>query len=280
MGVRRREHTVRGEARVGEAEELHMRSQLLGFSVLALSAVLAAQTNIPGGTVIPIALSTSLDAKSSKPGQTVTAKVAQDVPLYNGTTIKAGSRVLGEVLAVSPAANSQPATIALRFSQIDFAGQRKPILTNLRALASPLAVNSAQEATSGWSRGSDPPWSQTTTQIGGDVVYRGGGPVARGVETVGTPVYGGAWGVLSQVASSPGTDCRGAIEGNDRPQALWVFSHDACGVYGYDAVIAHAGRANPEGRIVIRSTDGDLKLRSGSGMLLRVNSADARIVQR
>jgi hypothetical protein len=259
-----------------------MRSQLVGFSAFVISAValLAAQTNIPGGTVIPIALSTALDAKSSKPGQMVMAKVAQDVPLDNGSKIKAGSLVLGEVLAVTPAASSQPATIALRFDQVDVAGQRTPILANLRALASPLEVDSAQEATSGWGRGSEPPWSRTTTQIGGDVVYRGGGPVSRGVETVGTPVYGGAWGVLSQVRSSLGTDCRGPIEGNDRPQALWVFSHDACGVYGYEAVITYAGRANPKGRIVITSTNGNLKVRSGSAMLLRVNSADASIVER
>jgi hypothetical protein len=248
-----------------------MKTMLLLLSAFALSAVLAAQTNIPVGTVIPVTLNSSLDARSSKPGQRITAKVAQDVPLYNGATIKAGTRVEGEVLAVTSAANSQPATIAFRFDRLDVAGQATPLSTDLRALASPLEVETAQSAISGDERGSMPPWSQTTNQIGGDVAYREDGKVYYGLEPVGTSVYAGSWGVLSTVAANPDTRCRGAIAGNNNPQALWVFSHDACGVYGYDAVITHAGRTNPEGRIVVASTQGALKLRSGSGLLLRVN---------
>jgi hypothetical protein len=249
-----------------------MRSKLLVFGVFALSTVVVAQTDIPVGTVIPVILNSSIGAKSSKPGQTVIAKVAQDVPLYNGAKIKAGTRVMGEVLAVTPAENSRSATITLRFNQIDFGGQRRSISTDLRALASPLEVEQAQTSISGDERGSVPPWSQTIIQVGGDVAYRGGGTVESGSKTVGIPVYAGAWGVLSQVSSSLGGECRGAFEGSDKPQALWVFSHDACGIYGYEAVITDAGRSNSEGKIVLASTSGDLRVRSGSGMLLRVNS--------
>jgi len=250
-----------------------MKSMLVVFSVLALSTVLAAQTNIPLGTVIPVALSSSLDTKNCRSGQKVTARVAQDVPLYNGAKIRAGARVLGEVLSVTPAENSRPSTIALHFTRIEMAGLLTPISTDLRALASPLEVESAQLQISGDDRGSTPPWSQTTNQIGGDVVYREEGTVDNGLERVGTSVYSGTWGVLTKVASSPGSECRGAVAGNDKPQALWVFSHDACGIYGYDAVITHAGRFNPEGRIVLASTKGDLKVRSGSALLLRVNGS-------
>jgi hypothetical protein len=252
-----------------------MKTILLLLGVFALSATLVAQTNVPVGTVIPVRLNSAIDVRRSQPGQMLTAKVAQDVPLYNGAKIKAGSRVLGEVLAVTPAENSQPATIALRFNRIEMAGQTTPLLTDLRALASPGDVASAQEDTLGSENGLLV-WDETTVQIGGDVVYREGGPVARGLETVGTPVNGG---VLARVASSPGDPCRGATGGNDNPQALWVFSHDACGVYGYEAVITHAGRTNPEGRIVLASTNGNLKLRSGSAMLLRVNGTSSHLPQ-
>lgn len=248
-----------------------MRNVLITCTVFALSAVLAAQIHIAVGTVIPVILSSSLDAKNCKPGQRVTATIAQDVPLHNGAPIKAGTRILGEILAATQAQNSQPATIALRFNQIEIDGQRTPLSTDLRALASPLEVSQAQTSIAGEERGSDPPWDQTTNQIGGDVVYREAGTVYYGSETVGKSVYAGTWGVLSKVASNPDTGCRGPIAGNDEPQALWVFSHDACGVYGYEAVIKDAGRANPEGRIVLASTNGELKVRSGSGLLLRVN---------
>jgi hypothetical protein len=241
--------------------------------VVALSVLMAAQTAVPRGTIIPVRLNTALDAKTSKPGETVTASVAQDVPLYNGAKIKAGSKVLGEVLAVTPAANSQPAMIALRFDKIEISGKTMPIETNLRALASALDVEDAQTSISGDDRGSNPPWSQTVTQIGGDVVYREDETVVRGDKVVGKPVFAGDWGVLSLVSPSLDDRCRGAVAGNENPQALWVFSHDACGVYGYDAVIKHAGRSNPRGEIVLASTDGGLNVRRYSAMLLRVNSA-------
>ncbi len=257
-----------------------MRTILLLIGVIALSTVMAAaQTNIPVGTIIPVVLNSSLDAKKSRQGQTVLARVAQDVPLYGAAKIKEGTRIRGEVLTVTPAENSQPATIALRFDKIDISGQTTPIVTDLRALASPLEVESAQLQISGDDRGSSPPWSQINTLVGGnDVVYREGGTVESGSATVGKSVYAGAWGVMSQVSSSPGEKCRGAIEGNDKPQALWVFSHDACGIYGYNAEITHAGRSNPEGEMVLASTKGDLKVRSGSAMLLRVNSANAGVL--
>jgi hypothetical protein len=109
----------------------------------------------------------------------------------------------------------------------------------------------------------------TTNQIGGEVVYRGGGPVADGLQPVGVPTYGG---VLVHVSAKLGTKCRGEIEGNDRLQALWVFSSDACGVYGFpDLEIVHAGRTNPIGEITLASDKGNMNLRAGSGMLLRVN---------
>ncbi len=78
--------------------------------------------------------------------------------------------------------------------------------------------------------------------------------------------------VLVHVSAKPGSPCRGDIEGNDRPQALWVFSSDACGVYDFtDLTILHAGRTSPIGQITLASDHGDMNVRAGSGMLLRVN---------
>ena len=90
----------------------------------------------------------------------------------------------------------------------------------------------------------------------------------RSNERVGTGVNGG---VLSHVRAAPESECRGALDAEDRLQALWVFSSDACGVYGIKGVtIAHAGRSEPLGEIQLAATRGELVLRSGSAMLLRV----------
>lgn len=133
-----------------------------------------------------------------------------------------------------------------------------------------MAVEQAQLPETGPDRGtSENAW--TTDQIGGEVVYRGGGPVANGLRSVGEPT---ANGVLVHVSAKPGTECRGEIEGNHQLQAFWVFSSDACGTYDLpNLAILHAGRDAPVGEITLGSDKGDLNVRSGSGMLLRVNRA-------
>jgi hypothetical protein len=79
--------------------------------------------------------------------------------------------------------------------------------------------------------------------------------------------------VIGRVRANPDRNCRGAIDGNDRPQALWLFSADACGVYGYRHLkIEHAGRTNPIGEITLSAERGEINIRGGSAMLLRVNS--------
>ena len=80
------------------------------------------------------------------------------------------------------------------------------------------------------------------------------------------------YGVLGKLNSN--APCRGAIAGNDHPQALWLFSTDACGVYGFSGLsIEHAGRTNPVGNIVLASKAGKLNIMSGSGLLLRVQGS-------
>jgi hypothetical protein len=79
-------------------------------------------------------------------------------------------------------------------------------------------------------------------------------------------------GVLVRVSSRPGTKCRGEFYGNDRPQALWVFSSDACGLYDFPNItLAHAGRTSPLGEITLQSNKGNVNILAGSGILLRVN---------
>jgi hypothetical protein len=113
-----------------------------------------------------------------------------------------------------------------------------------------------------------------TVQIGGHVVYGKGGLVTvadNPNQIVGKEVYGG---VLANVTAKEGTKCRGDVDGNNAPQALWVFSHDACGTYGLEHIsIAHAGRSEPLGLIVLASDKGALKIPGGAGMLLRVNES-------
>jgi hypothetical protein len=238
------------------------------ISLLMFAPNSFAQSSIPAGTILPVGLNSSLNSGKLKPGQIIHGRVMQDVPLAPGSKIHAGTKVIGHVIDVKPANGAGGGQVSLRFDTLMVSKQRVPITANLRALASPMDVEAAQVPESGPDRGtSQAAW--TTDQIGGEVVYRGGGPVANGLRSVGEPTYGG---VLVRVSAKPGTNCRGDMEGNDRLQALWVFSSDACGTYGFaDLAIVHAGRSNPVGEISLASDHGDINVRAGSGMLLRVN---------
>jgi len=241
-------------------------------SAVAPEAKAVAGIAIPAGTILPIELHSTLSPEKSKPGQLVSGRIMQDVPLASGVTIKAGSKVLGRVVAVTPASAGVPPSISLQFDQLISAHQTISITTNLRAIAGFMRIDEAQIPTTGPSESDVYRWLPTT-QIGGDAVYGADGQVGSAEnadEIIGHSVDGG---VLGQVRAKPGTPCRGAIAGNDAPQALWVFSSDACGPYGLAHLsIAHAGRTSPAGVIILASDTAKLKIPGGTGMLLRVNA--------
>lgn len=223
--------------------------------------------SIPNGTILPVRLNAEINSKKAQSGQVITGRIMQDVPLPNGNKIPRGATVSGIVVASAPASQGQ-ARITLRFDNLQIHEQKTPITTDLRAFASSLEVRLAgiPEVSPGYGT----PWTWVTTrQVGGDEVYGTYGPVTdQTSQQVGTSVPDG---VLLQVRAKPGSKCRGAMEGENPVQALWVFSADACGVYGDEALsIAHAGRSDPKGQIELVSNKGEVKLRKASGMLLRI----------
>lgn len=245
-----------------------MKNRVL-FFLFCFAIPLYAQESLPVGTVLPVRLNSTLSLKS-RPGQMISARVMQRVPVNPGFTIPAGSKVFGHVIEVIPSSGASGAAIVFSFGTLVVSHHKVPIVTDLRALASPMEIDSAQIPDTGPDRGTAPA-VYTTNQVGGEVVYRGGRPVTDGSEVVGEPVPDG---VLGKIRPGDSGRCRGEIEGNDRPQALWIFSTDACGMYGAPGLeIAHAGRSEPVGTIRLTSKDNNLKIRGGSGMLLRVVAA-------
>ena len=250
------------------SRELFDMKNLRFFTLIAFSAQVFAQDKVPVGTILPVQLNSSLRSDKARAGQQVTARIMQDVPLVDGGRIPTGAKVIGHVVSAQPAEKGTRGGISLRFDTLEIGRHHIEITTNLRALASMMEVSGAQIPESGPDRGtSESEW--TTRQIGGEVVYRGG-VVTHGSTIVGKSDVGG--GVLGHVAPKPGLKCRGEVDGNDRLQALWVFSSDACGLYGFeDLSLTHAGRSDPVGVITLNSSKGNVKVRAGSGMLLRVN---------
>ncbi|MBZ5510263.1 MAG: hypothetical protein LAN70_03755 [Acidobacteriia bacterium] len=233
----------------------------IAMAVLLASAASACAQEIPSGTALPVRLNTKLDEKSATSGQPITASIAQDVPLPSGGMIRAGSRMSGRVLQAGRKGDGS-SYVRLRFDSVHSNGRDIAINTSLRALAPPRDVLDAQMPDHSPDRGESPA-NWTTTQIGGDSVYRGGGHVMHGDVVVGDPVNDGVMAVLLAVPY-PGCDAGS----NGRRLALWVFSSSACGAYGFGRFdIAHAGDTNPIGEIVLQSRK-NVRVYAGSGMLL------------
>ena len=173
----------------------------------------------------------------------------------------------GAIVSVERAGNGTNGKISLRFDALEIHNRSIPIVANLRALAGFMEVQSAQ--TPEFSPGFGTPYIWATTrQIGGDEVYGVGGPVTNHEQTVGGEIF---WRRAGSRRAQPESRCSGALDSEDRLQALWVFSSDACGVYGIEGVrIVHAGRTEPVGEITLVSDHQNLLVRGASAMLLRI----------
>jgi hypothetical protein len=219
-----------------------------------------------------VVLRTSFELDRSKPGELLRGEIAQDVPLPNGETIRRGAKIEGRIVEVTPAGGGSGASVSIQFDRLNVKGEWIPVVTNLRAIAGFTTVLDAGVPIEAPSEGAPSNWLPTR-QIGGDIVYGQRGRVMSwkdASEVVGKSVGDG---VIAQPRARAGTECRGEVAGNDNPQALWVFSTDACGAYGIEHLnIVHAGRTDPVGKIVLASTQ-NVKLRNGDGLLLRVNAA-------
>jgi hypothetical protein len=243
---------------------------VLAQSVISATGRLTSAENIriPAGTILPARLNHGLSSKTSQPGQVVTARIMQEVPLPNQQSVPEGAKLLGTILSVERAGNGTGGKITFRFDTLESRHRSIPIVASLRVLAGFMEVQSAQTPEFSPGFGTPYVWANTR-QIGGDEVYGVGGPVTnQSDERVGKGVYGG---VLVHVRAQPESWCRGALDSEDRLQALWVFSSDACGVYGIPRVkIAHAGRTEPVGEITLLANQEEVLVRGASGMLLRV----------
>lgn len=240
--------------------KMSFRAATYVLAMLSLSGDALVAQGVPSGTILPAQLSKTIDSCKAQAGERISARLMQDVQFGPNQRLKSGTRLTGRIVS------TDPHHVTLAFDRIVNHHQTIPIRTDLRSLASMMAVQDAQLPTNdaGGDRGSSiADWN--TVQVGGQAVYGRGGDVYDGNYVVGHSLLSG--GVLAVPQASTG--CRGEV-GNHRRQAFWIFSSDACGAYGFDDLtIVHAGRTAPAGQIVL-SSPSHVLIRAGSGLLLRV----------
>lgn len=236
---------------------------LIGYFVSATS--LMAQ-DLPAGTALPVMLNSAIDAGKVTPGAVIKARVMQDISLPSGVHIRAGATVLGNIVEVNPPGTGSGSRVAVRFDRLAFDKHILHFSSHLRSLASMNEVFEAWLPTNAIDDYGTSIADWNTVQVGGnEVVYRGNGTVMSASDVVGNARIGGA--VEAKLQPVRTEDCHAGTE----PQALWVFSTTACGVYGYaNTTIVHRGRSQPVGEIVLASI-GRLRVQGGSGLLLIAN---------
>lgn len=245
-----------------------MRTSMSLCVLLLATACLYAQ-QIPAGTLLPVMFDSTLDTDKSKPGEEISAKLQQEVPLPDGGKIKRDSKVLGHVVAVSPASGDQPAKISVQFDKIEIDKETVPVSLGLRALASMQLVAQAKKPPNSESGYGTTAWDLNMSLIGGQISYNGAKIVkAPNGQVVGKVPQPGA--VLAIPMANPERGCSGPTS-NTTEQAFWLFSTDACGIYDEKDLtfVNGIGGASP-GQIVLKSPD-KVEVSGGSGWLLQVN---------
>jgi hypothetical protein len=228
---------------------------------------------IPGGYILPVQLERTLSVTRARPGDAIEARIMQEVPLPNREKVALRSLVKGTVLSVARDQDETGVELTVRFDHVSHRRQNVSVTMSLRAMASYMAVHQAEMPVGAFDA-AFPRW-EDTVQIGGDLRYGDGSAVRnRRKEKVGVGVLGG---VLVYVKANPALGCEGPSGADHRLQALWLFSSDACGVYGFQSVeLVRNGQSPPVGEIILHFKKPDMKLSSGTGMLLSVIENEMR----
>ncbi len=244
-----------------------LRLNLISIAALLLAALqlYAAEPvqTLPLGTFLPVMLNSNLDSNKSKPGEKISAKLRQDVPLPDRGVIKSGTELKGHIVAVKRGGDGSPARVVFVVDRIRMNGKDLPITTKLRAVASMMAIAEAREPINPVALDGSSLWDYNTRQVGGDVVY-GRNDVRSGDGTVGMSPEPGA--VIGIPRANPDAGCN-APDNND-VQAFWLFSTNACGVYGDDNLqISRQPADSKNGQITLVDPKRVL-VRGGGGLLL------------
>lgn len=232
-------------------------------------AAVRSASQIPAGYILPVQLDRTLTVEDARAGDVIKLRIMQEVPLPNRERIPFRSVVQGTVVRVTRDENEIGVELVMRFDLVTHRKENLRVATSLRAIASNIAVREAQAPGAAYDE-AFPRWA-TTRQIGGDIRYGDGSSVRNSWnETVGKAVLGG---VLVHLKANPAMGCEGAEGPEDHPQALWLFSANACGIYGLKGVeLVHNGQSEPVGEITLHFKKANMKLRAGTGMLLLVVS--------
>ena len=251
--------------------EVTLSARLVAAALLIASPFALAQgahaaspvSELPAKTTLPIVFTRAITANHAKPGDAVYARTIQVVHLPNGSTLPAGTKILGHVVSAtpfrfdrSPYAHQMPSELVIEFQTAQLNSTELRLHVTLRAMAGPIAANSASEP-----RSPDMDSLGTLTQIGGDLLVPSQKEV---VDQQGdTVAYNRRDGVYAHLIAN------GSCDASDNEVSVSLFSPTACGLYGFGSVSAPISVDIPT-RLTLVSTHGSPQIWKHTVALLEV----------
>jgi hypothetical protein len=209
------------------------------------------------GSVIPVQLTKGIDAKKTKPGDEVDARVTQDMKTGNGDLVIAkDTKVVGHVTEAQARTKDQKESqIGIAFDHaVTKDGSVVSLPMSIQAIISPQALNPNRGTNDSYA-------SQSPTS------EAGGAPTSGGGRASGSGMGGG---MTQPRPSNDRTPSENSASGSSGGTSAPQITANTQGVVGIsDMKLSTAGETT-EGS-VISSEKNNVKLENGTLMLLRVN---------
>jgi hypothetical protein len=225
--------------------------------------------SLAAGTTIPATLSKPVDARKAKPGDEITAKTTQDVRSSSGVVIPRGSKLVGHVTdAKARAKGDSESALGVAFDRAVLRnGQEVPFQASIQALAAGTANASAPLADDSFGGASQGGIASSAPSGGG----RGGALGGVG-STVGgaTNAVGNVGGVANGAGNAVGgVGATTASTVNSGLGATGQLNSASTGVIGLNGLALNSAASNSTAGSVITSPGKDVKLDSGTQMILQ-----------
>lgn len=248
---------------------------MANLAVFASDATVTAQSQVlPRSTAIPVQFQHSVDTKSAKVGDAVTAKTMQVIVLPDGKNIAKGSVLIGHIAAVqafsfdqAPYAHQKPSMLSIHFDRLQARDASLLVNLSVRAIAN---VNDSVDASYGHSVDNTDSVG-TMTLIGGMTFS----PLQKMIQDDNGDAiaYNRRNGLFAKLSPSGSSGGSFHCEGTDTEQSIAIFSPDACGVYGFAGDYLAANGQDGSGTFTLATRGHSIKLYAGSTALLQVNDA-------
>lgn len=215
----------------------------------------ATKHRIAPGSVIPVQLTKTIDAKKAKQGDEVVAKVTMDLKANSGEVIvPKDTKVMGHVTEAQARSKEQKESqLGIAFDRAELKGQEVNLPMSIQAVIAPPSNDNASSP-GGYGQSPTPATAGTT----------GSSPMGSG--------RSGSPGSSAQSQSPSGPPNSTSSQSSDNPQpsnAQAQISGNTQGVIGMSNVTLQSGSNATQGS-VLTSEKNNVKVESGTMLLLKV----------